>query len=96
MFIRVFIGFQWSLFLIQILAQYYIDDEPEEVSIQKQRMEFIRDKIIAQVEDDDFDDADPSLSQRSSIRKDDSSETDGTQFICHFLSLFRNLFNFNS
>jgi len=50
----VFIGFQWTLIAIQFIAKFIIDDEPMDVVIQKQRMEFIRRKIIEKVEDEDY------------------------------------------
>lgn len=50
----VFIGFQWVLIGAQFLAQAIVPDVPEEVEIQIQRNEFINDKVIEKVEDEDF------------------------------------------
>ena len=44
-FNRVFIGFQWALFLMQIGIEAIIDDVPEEVEVQTERMKFIVDKV---------------------------------------------------
>ena len=49
----VFIGFQWALFSLQYLIAVAIPDEPLQVSIQKQRTEFLVDKILKKVRDDD-------------------------------------------
>lgn len=51
---RVFIGIQWTLIFVQAVAMYLIEDEPEDVAVQKQRMEFIHAKIVERVEDEDY------------------------------------------
>lgn len=48
---------------IQFLSQVIIDDEPEEVKIQIERMKFIKEKIIDRVADEDFFDKDTSIEQ---------------------------------
>ena len=47
-FIRMglFVGFHYVTFLGQYVAQMVIRDEPEEVSIQRQRQRFIVDKLV--------------------------------------------------
>lgn len=50
----VFIGFQWLLIFIQFLAAQWIDDEPEEVTIQRERMDFIKSKVVEKVLDEDY------------------------------------------
>jgi len=42
----IFIGFQWVIFAIQFLIRAAIPDEPYDVSIQRQRQDFINAKII--------------------------------------------------
>ena len=49
----VFIGFQWALFSLQYVIAVAIPDEPLQVGIQKQRAEFLNDKILKKVKDDD-------------------------------------------
>lgn len=51
---RVFIGFQWVLIGLQFIAQAIVPDVPEEVEIQLARNEFINEKVIEKVEDEDF------------------------------------------
>lgn len=41
---------------IQFLSQVIVEDEPEEVRIQLDRMQFIKEKIVDMVADEDFDD----------------------------------------
>lgn len=48
-----FFGFQWVMFIVQAAAMYLIDDEPEEVTIQKQRMDYIVSKVIDKVRDEE-------------------------------------------
>jgi anoctamin-10/anoctamin-7 len=52
----IFIGFQWVLISIQYVTQAIIPDVPESVEIQLARTEFINDKVIEKVPDEDFDD----------------------------------------
>jgi hypothetical protein len=42
----IFVGFQYACFLIMYITQMVVRDEPEEVSIQRQRQRFIIDKLI--------------------------------------------------
>jgi hypothetical protein len=51
---RIFIGFQWVLLSIQFFAQEVIDDVPSEVQIQLERTDFINEKVIEKVADEDF------------------------------------------
>lgn len=51
--VAIFIGFQWTLIFLQFVVQLVVPDEPEEVEIQKARMEFITSKLIARVPDED-------------------------------------------
>lgn len=55
---RVFIGFQWVLVLIQFLFTEIIEDVPDEVTIQLQRMEFIKSKVIDGIPDEIDDEVD--------------------------------------
>jgi len=48
-----------------------IDDEPDDVVIQKQRMEFIRRKIIEKVEDEDYGGEDYEISDEYDAEKDE-------------------------
>lgn len=50
----LFIGFQWTLLLLQFGASEIVPDEPGDVSTQKERMEFITSKVIDRVEDEPF------------------------------------------
>lgn len=50
----IFIGFQWVLIMVQMLAAHNITDNPEEVEEQANRMEFIESKIVKKVPDDDY------------------------------------------
>lgn len=49
----VFIGFQWACFALQMIIMAVIPDVPEEIDIQLQRTDFIVDKLIDKVGDDD-------------------------------------------
>ena len=49
----IFVGFNWVLIAIQFAAQAIVDDIPEEVEIQLERMKFIHDKLILDVPDED-------------------------------------------
>jgi hypothetical protein len=51
----IFLGFQWVLISLQYILQAVIDDVPEEVEIQLKRTQFINEKVIEHVEDEDFD-----------------------------------------
>eukprot|EP00604_Paraphysomonas_vestita_P002458 CAMPEP_0174818240 /NCGR_PEP_ID=MMETSP1107-20130205/886_1 /TAXON_ID=36770 /ORGANISM="Paraphysomonas vestita, Strain GFlagA" /LENGTH=612 /DNA_ID=CAMNT_0016029841 /DNA_START=325 /DNA_END=2163 /DNA_ORIENTATION=+ len=51
----LFIGFQWLIFAIQYIVEVAIPDEPYEVQIQVQRAEFITDKLLKKVRDDNAD-----------------------------------------
>jgi hypothetical protein len=53
--VRFFIAFQWTLILVYHLINSVIASTPYHVVVQKQRMEFIHEKIIDKIEDDDFD-----------------------------------------
>lgn len=50
----VFLGFQWFLIFCQFVIQYIVPDEPEDVQIQLERMDFIMSKVIERIEDEDF------------------------------------------
>ncbi len=50
----IFIGFQWVLIFVQFMMQAIIPDVPVEVQIQEQRIEFIQQKVIEKVEDEDY------------------------------------------
>jgi len=50
----IFIGFQWVLIGIQFIAQAVIPDVPREVEIQEQRIEFINEKVVEKVADEDY------------------------------------------
>ena len=49
----VFIGFQWVLIGMQFMIQCFVPDEPEEVTIQMKRSEFICSKVIDRTPDED-------------------------------------------
>jgi hypothetical protein len=49
----IFIGFQWVLIAVQFVAQAVVPDVPEEVEVQGQRMDFINEKVIEKVFDED-------------------------------------------
>lgn len=46
---RLFIGFQWTLIMVQFIVADACPDVPEEVDIQLQRQAFIRSKILDKV-----------------------------------------------
>ena len=52
--VRLFIGYQWALISTQFIAQNYINDEPKEVTIQKERMEFIKQKVVDHIPDENY------------------------------------------
>jgi hypothetical protein len=52
----LYLGFQWTCFVVQVIIMELIPDVPESVTIQQQRQEFLIDKIINQVPDDDLGD----------------------------------------
>jgi len=54
----IFIGFQWTLFTAQYLSMLFIDDVPEDVTIQIQRMKYIEEKVIFKVPDPEGEDGD--------------------------------------
>jgi hypothetical protein len=54
----IFIGFQWVLIFCQFIAQAIVPDVPESVTIQMDRTEFFKEKVIEFVEDEDFDETD--------------------------------------
>lgn len=49
-----FLGFQWILLGLQVVAQIFIVDEPSSVTTQKERMKFIESKAVDCVPDNDF------------------------------------------
>jgi hypothetical protein len=49
----IYIGFQWSCFTIQAIIVEAVPDIPEAVIIQNERTEFLVDKVIDQVPDDE-------------------------------------------
>ena len=49
----VFIVFTYSLFMVMTLIDFLLPDEPAKVTIQRQRMDFINDKLIKLVADED-------------------------------------------
>ena len=51
---RLFIGFQWTLIVVQFVVAEICPDVPEEVEIQIDRQNFIRSKILDKVADDDM------------------------------------------
>lgn len=54
---RLFIGFQWTMVMVQLIVSEVVPDVPDEVEIQIKRQEFIRSKLLDKVEDDDLDEA---------------------------------------
>lgn len=48
------VGYQWFLLSLQYFSTILVDDEPDEVRIQKQRMDCIHEKVIDKYEDEDF------------------------------------------
>ena len=52
----IFITFSVFMFFLQYLCDLFIEDEPNEVTLQKERTQFFREKIIEQEPDDDDDD----------------------------------------
>lgn len=52
-YLRLFIGFQWTLIMVQFIVAEVVPDVPPEVEIQGQRQEFIRSKILDKVADED-------------------------------------------
>ena len=63
----VFLGFVLTMFLGQYLADIVIEDEPDEVTVQKERLIFLNDKVIELVADwekeDGEKDPDPELEE---------------------------------
>lgn len=53
----IFILFQWVCFTLQVIIMEAIPDVPEDIEIQLQRTEFIVDKLIDKVADNDDNDA---------------------------------------
>eukprot|EP01038_Epipyxis_sp_PR26KG_P015834 gene15834-21454_t len=49
----VFIGFQWVLISLQLFIQFLIPDTPIEVEVQLERFEFINEKVIEKVAEDE-------------------------------------------
>ena len=45
--------FTYSLFMVMTLIDFLLPDEPAKVTIQRQRMDFINDKLIKLVADED-------------------------------------------
>lgn len=43
--LRIFIGFQWTIFGLQSFIDFMIPDEATKVTVQKQRQEFLREKV---------------------------------------------------
>jgi len=54
----IFIGFQWTMFSAQYFSMICIDDVPEDVRTQIERMKFIEDKVILKVPDEDGNEGD--------------------------------------
>lgn len=52
--LRIFIGFQWVLIGMQFIVQAIIPDVPNEVEIQSERIEFINEKVVEKVADEDY------------------------------------------
>lgn len=50
----IFIGFQWCVLGLQYITQLIIPDIPEEVEMQIQRAEFMKEKILDKEHDDEF------------------------------------------
>ncbi len=50
----LFLAFQWTLLVVQFIAQQVISDIPEEVEIQQKRMKFIISKIIDRTPDENM------------------------------------------
>lgn len=54
----IFFTFQWLLIVVQQLIAYVIPDEPRDYIVQRSRTNFIVDKVIDMVPDEDDDDDD--------------------------------------
>ncbi len=57
---RLFIGFQWTLIMVQVIVTAAVHDVPPEVEIQLARQAFIRSKLLDKIEDDDVEDSEVS------------------------------------
>eukprot|EP01032_Pedospumella_encystans_P010538 gene10538-12308_t len=53
----LFIGFQWTLIMVQVIVTAAVHDVPPEVEIQLARQAFIRSKLLDKIEDDDVEDS---------------------------------------
>jgi len=83
----IFIGFQWFLITCQFAISEAIPDEPYEVYIQKERREFINEKLIEQIHDDEDDDmaaVESSASAGEAMEKDDEEDEDPEDFVKKF------------
>lgn len=70
----IFLGFQWVLISIQFFTQAIIPDVPEEVELQIQRADFMNDKVLDHVEDEDFDDYDPTHANDGMLEDDEAEK----------------------
>ena len=52
---RIFIGYQWVLFVAMFASEYFVPDVPEEIEIQLKRQEFMVSKVIKELPDEDED-----------------------------------------
>jgi hypothetical protein len=52
---RIFIGFQWLMWIVLYATHLSIPSEPEMVQIQKSRISFISEKVILKYPDEDYD-----------------------------------------
>lgn len=71
--IWLFVGFQWTMGIFTVLIYNVLNDTPDYVHVQKQRMAFIKEKIVDKVEDDDFDPATFKSSAAGAGHTDDSA-----------------------
>jgi hypothetical protein len=62
----LFIGVEHALIMMKYLLQMLVDDEPHDVVLQKQRNQFIVDKIVNLIADDD----DAALTKGNQVRVD--------------------------
>ncbi|DAZ96612.1 TPA: hypothetical protein N0F65_000178 [Lagenidium giganteum] len=62
----LFVGVEHALILLKYLLMMLVDDEPHDVTVQKQRMSFIVDKIVNLIADDD----DEALAKGNQVRVD--------------------------
>jgi anoctamin-10/anoctamin-7 len=62
----LFTGVEHALILLKYFLQLIVDDEPQDVVLQKQRTEFIVDKIVNLIADED----DEALAKGNQVRVD--------------------------